>query len=86
MSRRTPGWPGAMWLAIGPAVLFWSPAVVASPSPSAGPAGGDPQTSGEGPGLAGDPVIAIVAVLGVGLASLVVTYLYVRLTAARTHP
>lgn len=74
----------AISLAIAFAVLACSP-TAASPSPSAVAAGGDPRSSGEGPGLAGDPLFAIVAVLGIGIASLVLTYAYVRLTAGRTR-
>lgn len=85
MSRHVPSWPRAMSLAIALAILVWSPAMAASPSPAGGPAGGDPRSSGEGPGLIGDPVFAVLAVLGLGLASLIVTYLYVRLTAGRTR-
>ena len=62
-----------------------STALGASPSPSAGPAGGDPRSSGEGPGFVGDPVFAIVAVLAIGLLSVAITYLYVRLTAGTTR-
>jgi hypothetical protein len=42
--------------------------------------GGDPRSPGEGPGLVGDPVFAIVAVLAVGVASLILTLAYLRLT------
>jgi hypothetical protein len=54
-------------------------ALAASPSPS-GAVGGDPRSSGQGPGLVGDPLAAIVAVAVVALASLAATLLYVRLT------
>jgi hypothetical protein len=57
-----------------------SPVQAASPTPSAG-LGGDPRSSGQGPGLVGDPVIALVAVLAIGLGALVLTLLYLRLTA-----
>ena len=50
-----------------------------SPAPTAA-AGGDPRSSGQGPGLVGDPVAAIVLVAAIALASLVATLLYVRLT------
>ena len=56
-------------------------ALAASPSPE--PIGGDPRSSGQGPGLVGDPLFAVVAVVTIGVASLVVTLAYVRLTARR---
>jgi hypothetical protein len=54
-------------------------ALGASPSPT-GAGGGDPRSSGQGPGLVGDPLAAIVVVALVAFASLAVTLLYVRLT------
>ena len=57
-------------------------ALAASPAPTAG-SGGDPRSSGQGPGLVGDPAFALLAVVGIGLASFTVTFLYVRLTARR---
>ncbi len=54
-------------------------ALAGSPSP-AGAAGGDPRSSGEGPGLVGDPMMAIALVGAIALASLVLTLLYVRMT------
>jgi hypothetical protein len=56
------------------------PLLAASPSPSAAP-GGDPRSSGQGPGLVGEPLIALVGVLGIGLGALVLTLVYIRLTA-----
>lgn len=84
MNRRPSLRHRAISLAVAFAIAACSPATT-SPSPSPGPAGGDPRSSGEGPGLAGDPLFAIVAVLAIGIASLVVTYVYVRLTAGRTR-
>jgi hypothetical protein len=55
------------------------PALAASPSPSAG-VGGDPRSSGQGPGLVGDPGLAILAVIAIGVAAFGLTLLYVRLT------
>ncbi len=55
--------------------------VAASPSPGA--IGGDPRSSGQGPGLVGDPAFAILAVVAIGLATVVATLVYVRLTAKR---
>jgi hypothetical protein len=56
--------------------------MAASPAPS-GAVTGDPRSSGQGPGLVGDPAGAIVAVLLVGIIALVLTLLYVRATGAR---
>jgi hypothetical protein len=66
-------------------VIFWllaSPGLAASPSPSAG-AGGDPRSSGQGPGLVGDPLFAVVAVVAIGLAAVLLTLAYVRITGRR---
>lgn len=54
----------------------------ASPSPAA-PPGGDPRSAGAGPGLIGDPLMAITVVLAIGVAAALATYLYVRLTSGR---
>jgi hypothetical protein len=56
-------------------------ALAASPSP--GPIGGDPRSSGQGPGLVGDPAFALLAVVVIGLVSVAATAVYVRLTARR---
>jgi membrane protease YdiL (CAAX protease family) len=62
-------------------LVFASAALAASPSPD--PIGGDPRSSGQGPGLVGDPLFALLAVVAIGVASVVVTLIYVRLTAHR---
>lgn len=64
------------WLACAVTVLG------ASPSPG-GAGGGDPRSSGQGPGLVGDPAFALLAVLAIGAGSVVATLIYVRLTARR---
>jgi hypothetical protein len=75
------------WLAAGPAggaswLLFTARmALAASPSPTPAPAAGDPRSAGQGPGLVGDPLLAIGLVLLVAVASLVLTLAYVRLTS-----
>jgi hypothetical protein len=56
-------------------------AFAASPTPD--PIVGDPRSSGQGPGLVGDPLFAVVAVVTIGVVSLVATLAYVRLTARR---
>lgn len=67
---------GVVWLAIA------LPVLAASPSPSGMP-GGDPRSSGQGPGLVGDPVFAVLAVLVMGLGALLLTLAYIRMTARR---
>ena len=69
-------WAVVAWLALA------MTAIAASPAPTAG-SGGDPRSSGQGPGLVGDPAFALLAVVGIGLASVAVTFLYVRVTARR---
>lgn len=70
----------------GLALIVWltlaSIALAASPSPGAG-SGGDPRSSGQGPGLVGDPAFALLAVVAIGLGSLLLTIAYVRLTGRR---
>ena len=68
----------------GLALLAWTlsavPVLGASPTP--GP-GGDPRSSGQGPGLVGDPAFAVLAVLAIGFATLAITLAYIRLTGGR---
>ena len=61
------------------------PSLVRAASPSPAAPGGDPRSSGEGPGFVGDPATAIGLVLAIGLGSAIVTALYVRLTRPRAH-
>lgn len=65
-------------------LLLVDPAAVwaASPSPDAG-SGGDPRSSGQGPGFVGDAGTAILATLAIGVGSVVITSIYVRLTPRR---
>ena len=62
-------------------LLFAGAALGASPSPE--PIGGDPRSSGQGPGLVGDPLFAVLAVVIIGVVSVIATLAYVRLTARR---
>jgi hypothetical protein len=57
-------------------------ALAATPTPSAA-AGGDPRSAGQGPGLVGDPAFAVLAVVAIGLAAVLLTVVYLRLTAPR---
>lgn len=65
-----------VWLALA------GPALGASPSPTAG-AGGDPRSSGQGPGLVGDPLVALLTVLAIGGLALGLTLAYIRVTGRR---
>jgi len=71
--------------AIAAALATWlvcaSATRAASPSPD--PIVGDPRSSGQGPGLVGDPLFALLAVVAIGVVSVVATLVYVRLTAQR---
>jgi hypothetical protein len=73
--------------AVAAALVAWlvctAAAFAASPSPE--PIGGDPRSSGQGPGLVGDPLFAVLAVVVIGVVSVVATLAYVRLTARRSE-
>ena len=55
-------------------------ALGATPGPTSAP-GGDPRSSGQGPGLVGDPLTAILIVVAIAVLSVGATLAYVRLTA-----
>jgi hypothetical protein len=55
--------------------------LAASPTPSAGI--GDPRSSGQGPGLVGDPLTAILVVAAIALVTVGITLAYVRVTRRR---
>jgi hypothetical protein len=73
----------AVVLALGLLVTAASLALAAEPTASPG-TGGDPRSPGQGPGLVGDPLFAIGAMLLVAVTSVAVTVAYVRLTDARS--
>jgi hypothetical protein len=63
---------------LGAAVV---PAVyAATPTPAPG---GDPRSSGEGPGLVGEPGLALLIVVAIAVVSIVATTVYIRLTDGR---
>jgi hypothetical protein len=70
---------GLAWAVLG---AITGTASAASPVPSAAGVG-DPRSSGQGPGLVGDPLLAIGAVIALGLLAVVATLVYVRLTGGR---
>jgi hypothetical protein len=77
---------GSISLAVG---LAWAlvgalTQTVLAASPDASPGtGGDPRSSGQGPGLVGDPLTAVLLVLAIGVGAAVATAVYVRLTGGR---
>jgi hypothetical protein len=54
--------------------------IAASPDTTPAPGGGDPRSVGEGPGLVGDPLFALLLVVAIGVLSAGLTVLYVRAT------
>jgi hypothetical protein len=72
---------GAVTAALAAWLVCASASLAASPSPE--PIVGDPRSSGQGPGLVGDPLFALLAVIAIGVGSVVATLVYVRLTAGR---
>lgn len=76
---------GVAWWAAGYLLLTAPTAVLAaSPQPS-DITGADTRSSGQGPGLVGQPLLAIGAVVGIGFVAVVATVAWVRLTRRR-HP
>ncbi len=73
---------GLAWAGLGAVMSAVVPiARAASPSPGTG---GDPRSSGEGPGLVGEPLVALLVVGGIALLAVVLTTLYIRVTAAKS--
>ncbi|HEX6868494.1 MAG TPA: hypothetical protein VF119_06795 [Candidatus Limnocylindrales bacterium] len=70
---------GVVWAVVGAATGL---AAAASPSPTAA-TGGDPRSSGSGPGLVGEPLVAIGLVVAIGIAAIVITTAWIRLTGGR---
>jgi hypothetical protein len=69
--------------AVGAALVLLAvavPVLAATPTPAPG---GDPRSSGQGPGLVGDPAFAILAVALIAAGAVIATLLYVRLTGGR---
>lgn len=60
--------------------------VVLAASPTPSPQLGDPRSGGQGPGLVGDPLLAIAIVVVIGLLSLAGTLVYVRATGGPRDP
>jgi len=73
----------AVWWLVGTFIGSGAATVLAAtPEPSLRP-GGDTRTTGGGPGLVGDPVLAVLLVAGIALASVLGTLAWVRATGGR---
>lgn len=59
------------------------PALILAATPVPTRPGGDTRSSGEGPGLVGEPLLAIGLVVAIAVVTILVTLAYVRLTAGR---
>jgi hypothetical protein len=68
---------------VGLLLTIASSVFAAEPAASPG-TGGDPRSPGQGPGLVGDPLFAIGAVVLVAITSVALTLAYVRLTSSRS--
>jgi hypothetical protein len=73
-------------LALALALFLAPPAVAAATPGPSGVLGGDPRSSGEGPGLVGEPLLAIGAVLAIGILAALLTTIYVRATRRPERP
>jgi hypothetical protein len=60
-------------------------AVAATPDPTLRP-GGDTRTPGSGPGFVGEPMLAILGVLALGVGAFLATLVYIRLSGGRGSP
>jgi hypothetical protein len=79
--RRIVAIVGAATVAVAAWLAAAALAYAATPTP-AGDAG-DPRSAGQGPGLVGDPLFAVLAVVVIGLTAVLVTTAWIRLTARR---
>jgi hypothetical protein len=70
---------GLAWALLG---LATGSALAATPAPS-GVVNGDPRSSGQGPGIVGEPLLAVGLMLAIGIGAAVLTTLYVRWTGGR---
>jgi hypothetical protein len=68
---------------LGLTIVLVAASAVLAASPTASPIGGDPRSAGEGPGLVGEPLLAIGGVLVIALVAVATTLAWVRLTGSR---
>jgi hypothetical protein len=71
---------GLAWAGLGAVMAAIVPVAMAASPEASAPAGGDPRSAGEGPGLVGQPGIALLAVIGIAVLAIVATTVYIRLT------
>lgn len=76
------------WTVLGVVLPALVPSVAAAtPLPAATPAtGGDPRSEGEGPGLVGEPLLAILGVAAIALLAVLAATAWVRLTDPARRP
>ena len=65
------------------ALLLALPGAALGASPTPTPGLGDPRSSGQGPGLVGDPLTAVLVVAAIAVVTVGITLAYVRMTARR---
>ena len=73
---------GATLGSLGLSLVAAASTLAAEPGATPG-TGGDPRSPGQGPGLVGDPLLAIGVVVLVALVSIGLTLGYVRMTGSR---
>jgi hypothetical protein len=74
---------GLSLIAIGALLFIASPALAQAPTAAPVPTPFDPRGGGVGPGVVGAPFIALLAVIGLGVLTAVLTALYVRFGRSR---
>ena len=74
---------GLTLIAIGALLFIASPALAQGPSAAPLPTPFDPRGGGVGPGVVGAPFIALLAVIGLGVLTAVITAVYVRFARSR---
>ncbi len=76
-------WVCGTSLALLGSQLLTGAVLAASPTPTA--IGGDPRSSGEGPGLVGEPLMALVLVIAIAIVSVLASQAYIVLTGGRSR-
>jgi len=74
---------GLTLIAIGALLFIASPVLAEGPTAAPVPTPFDPRGGGVGPGLVGAPFIALLAVIGLGVLTAILTAVYVRFARSR---